>query len=113
MSEAKETIVDCQPDCGACCIAITISSAIPGMPHGKLAGEHCVQLDTSRRCQLFGSPERPQVCEQFKPRVELCAHGPLHAMRQLEALERLTAPAVKHVDSSVLHANAIELLTTD
>ncbi|MDB4421200.1 YkgJ family cysteine cluster protein [Pseudomonadales bacterium] len=113
MSEAKNSIVDCQPNCGACCIAITISSAIPGMPQGKLAGEHCVQLDAVRRCQLFGLPQRPQVCEQFQPRAELCAHGPLHAMQQLEALERLTAPAAKHFDSGVIHANAIVLLTTD
>ncbi|WP_429347626.1 hypothetical protein [Paraburkholderia sp. Clong3] len=25
----------CRPDCGACCIAPSISSPIPGMPNGK------------------------------------------------------------------------------
>jgi Fe-S-cluster containining protein len=28
----------CRNGCGACCIAPSISSPIPGMPHGKLSG---------------------------------------------------------------------------
>ncbi|HAI50813.1 MAG TPA: zinc/iron-chelating domain-containing protein, partial [Enterobacteriaceae bacterium] len=27
--------MECRPDCGACCIAPSISTPIPGMPHGK------------------------------------------------------------------------------
>ncbi|MGO2368564.1 MAG: YkgJ family cysteine cluster protein, partial [Serratia sp. (in: enterobacteria)] len=29
--------MDCRADCGACCIAPSISSPIPGMPNGKPA----------------------------------------------------------------------------
>ena len=37
--------MDCRPGCAACCIAPSISSPIPGMPHGKPAGVRCAQLD--------------------------------------------------------------------
>ena len=30
--------MNCRPHCGACCIALSISSPIPGMPAGKPAG---------------------------------------------------------------------------
>jgi Fe-S-cluster containining protein len=30
--------MDCRIGCGACCIAPSISSPIPGMPNGKLLG---------------------------------------------------------------------------
>jgi Fe-S-cluster containining protein len=30
--------MDCRAGCGACCIAPSISSPIPGMPDGKLWG---------------------------------------------------------------------------
>ena len=36
--------MDCRPGCAACCIAPSISSPIPGMPHGKPAGVRCIQL---------------------------------------------------------------------
>ena len=36
--------MQCRAGCGACCIAISISSPIPGMPLGKPAGVRCVQL---------------------------------------------------------------------
>jgi len=47
MSEA------CRAGCGACCIAPSISSAIPGMPDGKPAGVRCAQLDEQNLCRLF------------------------------------------------------------
>ncbi|HVK38365.1 MAG TPA: YkgJ family cysteine cluster protein, partial [Candidatus Kapabacteria bacterium] len=34
----------CRDGCGACCIAPSITSPIPGMPDGKPAGVRCVQL---------------------------------------------------------------------
>ncbi|MFC0402948.1 YkgJ family cysteine cluster protein [Paraburkholderia rhizosphaerae] len=49
----------CRPGCGACCIAPSISSPIPGMPDGKPAGVRCVQLGDDLRCAIFGKPERP------------------------------------------------------
>jgi uncharacterized protein len=87
--------MDCRSGCGACCIAPSISSAIPGMPQGKPAGVRCVQLDDTNRCKIFGQPERPAVCGQLKPSTEMC--GGLgdtgeHALHYLARLERLTSP---------------------
>ncbi|MGK3606278.1 YkgJ family cysteine cluster protein, partial [Klebsiella variicola] len=36
--------MECRTDCGACCIAPSISSPIPGMPQGKPANPRCIQL---------------------------------------------------------------------
>ncbi|MFD1712498.1 YkgJ family cysteine cluster protein [Ottowia sp. GY511] len=87
---------DCRPGCGACCIAPSISSPIPGMPQGKPAGVRCVQLDADLRCRLFGRPERPAVCGGLRPEHAMCGpadDGGAHAMRWLTALERATAAA--------------------
>ncbi|MEZ4830770.1 MAG: YkgJ family cysteine cluster protein [Caldilineaceae bacterium] len=54
--------MECRIGCGACCIAPSISSPIPGMPNGKPAGVRCIQLTDDNRCKLFGLPERPVVC---------------------------------------------------
>jgi hypothetical protein len=54
--------MNCRAGCGACCIAPSISSPIPGMPQGKPAGVRCIQLDEANRCRIFGRPERPAVC---------------------------------------------------
>ena len=84
----------CRPGCGACCIAPSISSPIPGMPQGKPAGVRCVQLDEALRCRLFGQPERPAVCLGLRPEPAMCGpvdDGGTHAMRWLSALERATA----------------------
>lgn len=81
----------CRPGCGACCIAPSISSPIPGMPGGKPAGTRCIQLDEARRCRLFGAPARPAVCASLSPTAEMCGDGREHAMAWLARLERLTA----------------------
>lgn len=83
--------MDCRPGCAACCIAPSISSPIPGMPHGKPAGVRCVQLDDAGRCELFGDPRRPRVCGSLPPSAEMCGDGPGHALAWLSRLERLTA----------------------
>jgi Fe-S-cluster containining protein len=83
---------ECIEGCGACCIAPAISSPIPGMIEGKPAGVRCVQLDEVNACRLFGSPSRPAVCERFKPQFEMCANGPVQALRWLTDLERHTLP---------------------
>ena len=85
----------CRPGCGACCIAPSISSPIPGMPNGKAAGVPCVQLDAARNCRLFGHPDRPAVCRQLQPAREMCGEpgdGGAHALVYLAQLESLTAP---------------------
>jgi Fe-S-cluster containining protein len=81
----------CRPGCGACCIAPSISSPIPGMPGGKAAGVRCVQLDDANRCRIFGRPERPTVCASLRPSGEMCGPDREHAVEFLSRLEALTA----------------------
>ena len=82
--------MDCRVGCGACCIAPSISSSIPGMPHGKPAGVRCIQLDDSNRCKLFGKPERPQVCRNLKPEIAMCGTSRNEALAILSAWEKAT-----------------------
>lgn len=83
----------CRPGCGACCIAPSISSPIPGMPNGKPAGVRCVQLTEDNLCKLFGHPERPAVCVGLRPGVEMCRESAGEAMVYLSQLEASTRPA--------------------
>lgn len=85
--------MDCRSGCGACCIAPSISSPIPGMPQGKPAGVRCVQLDTTNRCLIFGQPERPAVCGQLRPSAEMCGESNGQAVAYLTRLEEDTAPS--------------------
>ncbi|HSV47568.1 MAG TPA: YkgJ family cysteine cluster protein [Ramlibacter sp.] len=84
--------MQCRPGCGACCIAPSISSPIPGMPEGKPAGMRCVQLDEHNRCRIFGRPNRPAVCGQLQPSGEMCGADAQAAMRFLNRLEWRTRP---------------------
>lgn len=84
--------MECRPECGACCIAPSISSPIPGMPYGKPAGFPCVQLLPDLRCGLFGRPERPAVCVSLRPSDGMCGASREDALAGLEALERATSP---------------------
>ena len=82
--------MECRLGCAACCIAPSITSAIPGMPQGKPAGMRCVQLDDTDRCRLFGRPERPAVCGSLQPGAEMCGSTREHALRWLTQLETAT-----------------------
>lgn len=82
----------CRENCGACCIAPSISSAIPGMKDGKKASVPCIHLTPDFRCGIFGKPERPEVCSSLRPCVEMCGETRDEAMRYLEALEKHTVP---------------------
>ncbi|MBN8742108.1 MAG: zinc/iron-chelating domain-containing protein [Lysobacterales bacterium 69-70] len=82
----------CRAGCGACCIALSISSPIPGMPQGKPAGVRCVQLDDDYRCRIFGSPERPDVCGRLRPEPDMCGKDRAHALRWIAELEGATQP---------------------
>lgn len=85
--------MECRPGCGACCIAPSIASPIPGMPHGKPAGVRCVQLTADNLCRLYGRPERPVVCAHLRPSEEMCGRSAAEGLAYLAELERLTAPA--------------------
>ena len=82
----------CRPGCGACCIAPSITSPVPGMPEGKPAGVRCVQLTEENLCRLFGRPERPAFCSSLLPDPEMCRSSDPDALTYLYELERLTAP---------------------
>ncbi len=86
--------MDCRVGCGACCIAPSISSPIPGMPQGKPAGVRCVQLTADNRCMLFGKPERPAVCVRLRPNVEMCGDTDEAALVYLAELELATTPTL-------------------
>jgi Fe-S-cluster containining protein len=84
--------MECRAGCGACCIAPSISSPIPGMPSGKPAGVRCVQLTDDERCAIFGKPERPEVCRRLRPLPSMCGASREDAIAAIEALERETLP---------------------
>lgn len=81
---------NCRPGCGACCIAPSISSPIPGMPQGKPAGVRCEQLDQDNLCRLFGDSRRPDVCYQFTFERTLCGTNRQQALENLAWLEGQT-----------------------
>ena len=88
----EEGAMACRVGCGACCIALSISSPIPGMPEGKPAGVRCVQLTDDNRCRLYGRPDRPAVCENLRPNREMCGQSAAEALEYLQELERATRP---------------------
>ncbi len=84
--------MECRINCGACCIAPSISSPIPGMPQGKPAGVRCVQLNEQNLCKLFQSPLRPAVCGGLQPHPDMCFDSRERAITYLLDLEAATAP---------------------
>jgi len=85
-------MMQCREGCGACCIAPSISRPYHGMPHGKAAGERCIHLDASLRCELFGDPRRPRFCTTFAAEPAVCGDNRLQALEILAELEVLTLP---------------------
>ena len=84
--------MECRLQCGACCVAPSISSPIPGMEGGKAAGVPCVQLLPDLRCALFGRPGRPAVCVSLRPTAEMCGVVREDALAYLTSLEQATRP---------------------
>ena len=84
--------MQCRPNCGACCIAPSINSPIPDMPHGKPAGVRCIQLLDDFKCALFGKPQRPAFCGGLQPNLEMCGETQAQAITWLSNLERATMP---------------------
>ncbi len=77
--------------CGACCIAPSISSPLPGMPYGKPAGVRCVNLTEDNRCSIFGQASRPAVCREWQPTPQLCGGSFDEAMAAIGRLEEMTS----------------------
>ncbi|WP_461536367.1 YkgJ family cysteine cluster protein [Spongorhabdus nitratireducens] len=82
--------MQCRLGCGACCIAPSISSSIPGMPKGKPASVRCIQLDEKNMCRIFGSDDRPDVCSQFTAEKWVCGETGNEALQILDLLEQVT-----------------------
>lgn len=77
----------CRAQCGACCIAPSISSPIPGMPNGKPAGVACIHLNANFSCAIFNQPQRPKVCNGFKAEPLFCGNNRTEALEILYQLE--------------------------
>ena len=84
--------MECRPNCGACCIAPSITSYIPGMKDGKPAGVRCVNLDENNMCKIFLHPDRPKVCGELKPCKDMCQNTKEEALEYLTELEQATRP---------------------
>lgn len=76
--------MECRKGCGACCIAPSISSSIPGMPEGKPAGVKCIHLTSDFLCGIFDAPDRPTVCDKFRADEVFCGKS------RTEAIDILT-----------------------
>lgn len=82
----------CRAGCGACCIAPSISSPIPGMPLGKQAGVRCIHLSQEHLCGLWLQPGRPAVCGSLPAMLDTCGDTFSEAMTLMDDMERKTAP---------------------
>jgi Fe-S-cluster containining protein len=78
--------MNCRENCGACCIALSISSPIPGMPGGKPVGVRCIHLMDDYRCDIYFDPGYPKVCSDFNAEEEFCGNDREDAMRILGSL---------------------------
>jgi hypothetical protein len=85
-------VMACRAGCGACCIAPSIATPMPGMPRGKPAGVRCDHLAADLRCRLFGRPDRPAFCAGLQPSHEMCGESREQAIAWIARLERATAP---------------------
>ncbi len=90
--ESVRVTIACRIGCGACCIAPSISSPLPGAPGGKRAGARCLHLTEENACRIHGSAQYPAVCRNFKPGPETCGASFEDAMAALSRLEAATRP---------------------
>src|SRR5271169_4922540 len=81
--------LSCRVGCGACCIAISISSNVPGMSKGKPAGVRCIQLTPNNLCAIYGMPDRPMVCHSYQI-SDTCGQNREEALHLLAELETIT-----------------------
>lgn len=72
--------------CGACCIACSISSIIPGLNRGKNGGERCIHLSENNLCLIYDNPERPAICGKYHADKLVCGDSFEEAMQILGSL---------------------------
>ncbi len=90
----------CRAGCGACCIAPSISSSIPGMPGGKPAGVCCIHLTSDWQCDIYNSPDRPDVCRNFMGDSEICGNSREEALLIMAELENISLDSMKAGNNS-------------
>ena len=78
--------MNCRENCGACCIALSISSPLPGMPGGKPAGVRCIHLLNDYMCDIYNDQDYPRVCAGFNAEPDFCGSTQEEAMKILESL---------------------------
>jgi len=78
--------MECRENCGACCIALSISSPLPGMPRGKPAGVKCIHLLDNYKCAIYNDSAKPKVCTDFNAEPEFCGEDREEALRILFSL---------------------------
>ncbi|MEM1402659.1 MAG: YkgJ family cysteine cluster protein [Pseudomonadota bacterium] len=84
--------MECRTECGGCCIAPSIQTPIPGMPHGKPAGVACINLETgTKRCRLWGTEQYPELCRRFQASPDNCGSSAIEALQILTLLEQQTS----------------------
>ena len=81
----------CRKGCAACCIVISISSPLPGMPNGKAAGIRCVNLDDKNLCLIHEKENFPDVCRKFTFDPEFCGETNEEAYKNFGILEIQTS----------------------
>ena len=84
--------MDCRKGCGACCIAPSISSPLPGLPFGKMPGERCQHLNDLLQCSLIDDERRPDACRRFSADEDCCGSNRFEALQILRRLESDSSP---------------------
>jgi Fe-S-cluster containining protein len=80
--------MECRENCGACCVALSISSPMPGYPEGKPAGVRCIHLLYDYSCAIYYEPGKPKVCTDFNAEVEFCGSSREEALQILSSLSK-------------------------
>ena len=88
----RKDLMACREGCGACCIAPSITTPMPGHESGKPANLPCIHLEADYRCGIYGSPDRPDCCAGLQPSFEMCGSSREEALSWIAALEEATAP---------------------
>jgi uncharacterized protein len=78
--------MECREKCGACCVALSISSSLPGMTFGKPAGVKCIHLLEDYKCAIYTDSAKPKVCIDFKAEAEFCGSSREEALEILGSL---------------------------
>lgn len=56
------------------------------MTSGKPAGVRCVHLTDDYKCDIYTSPEKPAVCDNFKAEEAFCGNSREEALKILLSL---------------------------